>query len=104
MKILVLCAAGASSTFVAQRIRKAAGAAGLDWHAEAGVWGQSTAAEADVVLLGPHLADRCADASVQGEAAVVVLPDDIFTDFDGHRTLRIIHDAFPASLATEERS
>ncbi len=37
MRILVVCGAGASSTFVAQRLRRAAAAAGLDWDAAAGM-------------------------------------------------------------------
>ncbi len=45
MRILVVCGAGASSTFVAQRLRTAAAAAGLDWDAGAGV--ESTVPSAD---------------------------------------------------------
>ncbi|MBO9626758.1 MAG: hypothetical protein J7484_10325, partial [Microbacterium sp.] len=37
MKILVVCGAGASSTFVAQRLRRAAEAHGLTWETSAGM-------------------------------------------------------------------
>ena len=96
MKILVLCAAGASSTFVAQRIRKAAAAAGLDWHADASAWEYDIPADTNVVLLGPHLADRRAELSARIAVPVVSLPQDIFADFDGNRALRIIRDAIDA--------
>ena len=58
MRILVVCGAGASSTFVAQRVRHAAQARGLEYSAFAGTE-QSLPIDldaADVVLVGPHLA------------------------------------------------
>ena len=58
MKILVVCGAGASSTFVAQRVRHAAQNQGLAYSAFAGTE-QSLPIDldaADVVLVGPHLA------------------------------------------------
>lgn len=98
MKILVVCGAGASSTFVAQRVRRAAEAQGLEWTATAGAE-QSLAHDleaADVVLVGPHLAhvlDRIErDADARG-ATVVLLPDDIFGDLDGSRTLDLVRTA-----------
>lgn len=99
MRILVVCGAGASSTFVAQRLARAALTAGLAWTAESGT--EHTALSAtgiDLVLVGPHLADR-ADAirtALDGRAGVVALPDDAFTDFDGSRTLLLVRDAMAA--------
>lgn len=104
MRILVVCGAGASSTFVAQRLRRAAAQAGLD-HDAAAV-SRSALAErldqADLVLIGPHLADALdgirTDAAAFG-VPVVVLPDDVFADRDGARTLRLVADA--ASLPSD---
>jgi PTS system cellobiose-specific IIB component len=95
MRILVICGAGASSTFVAQRLRHAAHDAGLDFKAIAGT-PQSLLVdldEADLVLVGPHLAGSLdaieRDASARG-AAAALLPDDIFGDLDGSRTLALV--------------
>lgn len=99
MRILVVCGAGASSTFVAQRLSRAADAAGRDWAAEAGTERTAlTATGVDLVLVGPHLADRVDGirASLAGRARVVVLPEDAFTDIDGSRTLRLVRDAIGA--------
>ena len=57
MRILVVCGAGASSTFVAQRLRHAAQAAGRRISALAGTE-RSLPIDldaADIVLVGPHL-------------------------------------------------
>jgi cellobiose PTS system EIIB component len=94
MRILVVCGAGASSTFVAQRLRGAAQTAGIVLDATAtsrtalpGRWD-----EADTLLIGPHLPDL---DELQREArrhgvVPIVLPDDVFTDLDGSRILRLI--------------
>ena len=58
MKILVVCGAGASSTFVAQRLRRAASEAGLDWDTAAGMEQSVAGSDHDLILIGPHLADR----------------------------------------------
>jgi PTS system cellobiose-specific IIB component len=98
MKILVVCGAGASSTFVAQRLRHAAHADGFDCSAVA-----TTLASlpidldaSDLVLVGPHLADQheriVQDAAIHG-AAALLLPPDIFTDRDGTRTLALVRTA-----------
>ncbi|MDQ1131378.1 PTS sugar transporter subunit IIB [Microbacterium sp. SORGH_AS_0888] len=94
MQILVVCGAGASSTFVAQRLRSAASAAGMDVDASAV---SRTALDArltsaDAVLIGPHLPDA---ADVEAAAArlgvrALVLPADVFTDRDGSRTLELL--------------
>jgi PTS system cellobiose-specific IIB component len=99
MRILVVCGAGASSTFVAQRVRHAAQAEGLPYIAFAGTQ-QSLPIDldsADVVLVGPHLAHAMErierDADWRG-TKIVLLPDDIFTDLDGTRTLALVREAF----------
>jgi len=105
MRILVVCGAGASSTFVAQRLQRAAASAGLPWATESGT--ERTAMFAtgvDVVLLGPHLADRAGDirTALSGRTRVVPLPADAFTDLDGSRTLRLVRDAMAAPLDRKE--
>lgn len=87
MRILVVCGAGASSTFVAQRLRSAAAAAGLDWDAAAGMESSVSGSEHDLVLIGPHLSDRLEAIRDSARAPVAVLPDDVFADRDGSRTL-----------------
>ena len=88
MKILVVCGAGASSTFVAQRLRRAASDAGLDWDAAAGME-QSVGGDDDLILVGPHLAHRADAIRDLVPVPVVVLPDDVFEDRDGTRTLAL---------------
>lgn len=111
MRILVVCGAGASSTFVAQRVRHAAQDAGLAYSASAGTE-LSLPIDldaADVVLVGPHLAHAMErierDAAHRG-TVVVLLPGDIFTDLDGSRTLALVRDALegaePVSAAAAD--
>jgi len=101
MRILVVCGAGASSTFVAQRVRHAAHARGLDITATAGTE-QSLPIDldaADVVLVGPQLTpklDRINEAAAARGTRVILLPVDIFSDLDGTRTLALVT-ADPAS-------
>ncbi|GAA3030479.1 PTS sugar transporter subunit IIB [Microbacterium dextranolyticum] len=114
MRILVVCGAGASSTFVAQRVRHAAQAAGRPVSAVAGTQ-LSLPIDldaADVVLVGPHLHDALDrirhEASLRG-AIVVALPPDIFTDLDGTRTLALVDAAMvdsapPQTDIASERS
>lgn len=93
MRILVVCGAGASSTFVAQRLRRAAADAGLDWEASAGIEQSVSSADHDLVLIGPHLADRVDAIRLASSGPVAVLPDEIFTDRDGIRTLAFAQSA-----------
>lgn len=89
MKILIVCGAGASSTFVALRLRRTAAERGLDLSVAAGSEADLPAAldGIDVLLVGPHLAGReqgiRAHASERGVAAVVLLPETIFAERDG---------------------
>ncbi|MCK8468124.1 MULTISPECIES: PTS sugar transporter subunit IIB [Microbacterium] len=87
MRILVVCGAGASSTFVAQRLRSAAATAGLGWEATAGMESSVSDSDVDLVLVGPHLGDRLEAIRARAHAPVAVLPGDVFTDRDGSRTL-----------------
>ena len=95
MRILVVCGAGASSTFVAMRLRHAAQNAGLSVQAVAGTVESLTVDldSADILLVAPHLADTLPDLehlAGQRGVRVVLLPGDVFTDLDGARTLRAV--------------
>lgn len=102
MRILVVCAAGASSTFVAQRVRHAAHDRGLSYSAFAGTE-RSLPIDldaADVVLVGPHLShalERIEREAAPRGTTVVLLPHDIFQDLDGTRTLALVRDAVGGS-------
>ena len=102
MRILVVCGAGASSTFVAQRVRHAAHDQGLPYSAFAGTE-LSLPIDldaADVVLVGPHLAhalERIERDAARRGTTVVLLPPDIFTDLDGTRTLALVRAAVSGS-------
>jgi len=91
----VVCGAGASSTFVAQRLRRAARDAGVPLTATAGSEA-SLAVDietADVVLVGPHHVHRIEEITRLAEdrdVRVALLPDDIFrNDPDGSRALAL---------------
>ncbi|MDI9892050.1 PTS sugar transporter subunit IIB [Microbacterium sp. NPDC016588] len=101
MRILVVCGAGASSTFVAQRVQRAAHDRGLPYSASAGT-ARSLPIDldqADVVLVGPHLAPDLErirqDAATRG-VRVALLPEDVFTDLTGTRTLALVEEAMGA--------
>lgn len=92
MRILVACGAGASSTFVAQRINRAARAQSLAHSARA--TNEAALADdlpsSDLVLLGPHLAPRLPqvqDLAAPYGVGVLLLDADVFADLDGTRTL-----------------
>lgn len=82
-KILIVCGAGASSTFLAHRMRAGARTRGLDASVRAETLASlaDSLAGADVVLVGPHLADRY--DGIRHQAALVgtsvaLLPEDAF--------------------------
>ncbi|MFT4156798.1 MAG: hypothetical protein QM630_02555 [Microbacterium sp.] len=102
MKILVICGAGASSTFVAQRLRSAAESVGLDWETTAGTFQSVTESSADLILVGPHLKARADGLQEVLPMPVVVLPDNVFDDRDGRRTLAIARKALAAARTTSE--
>ncbi len=103
----MVCGAGASSTFVAMRVRRAAAAAGLPLTAFAGAEASLPIDldSADVVLVGPHLErslDEIRTLAAPRGVRVALLPDDIFTDLDGDRALALARavidpDAAPAA-------
>ena len=98
MRILVVCGAGASSTFVAQRINSAARARKLPYSATATNEASLAAGlgSSDLILLGPHLAANFEHIKSQAAphgVGVVLLDADVFADLDGTRTLARIEAA-----------
>ncbi|WP_448005837.1 PTS sugar transporter subunit IIB [Agromyces bauzanensis] len=92
VRIIVVCGAGASSTFVAHRIRRAAAARGVDVRAtatsESGL--DQALADADVLLVGAHLGDRVGLLRERAAAAsvpVVILPEGAAAAVDGEDAL-----------------
>lgn len=93
MRILVGCGAGASSTFVAQRMRVTLAARGLDIDVVAGSdsdldarLGDPRLGPVDVLLVGPHLAPQyeqiCELAARYGVSARL-LPAEVFSIRNG---------------------
>lgn len=106
MQILVVCGAGASSTFVAQRVQKAMRRHGVPYTARAG--NQASLLHdldsADLILLGPHLADSLEDIRGLTEpagTAVRLLPADIYTDLEGTSALALILEVLPVPDAAD---
>src|SRR3546814_16663754 len=96
MRILVVCGAGASSTFVAQRVRRAAHERGLPYSAVAGTTGSLVIDldSADIVLVGPHLAgDRewIERSAAEPGVPLALHPDAAFPAPTRHRTLHPGH-------------
>jgi len=82
-KVLIVCGAGASSTFLALRLRGVARSRGLDLTVEAGTLSDldERLAATDVLLVGPHLAERFAELQERADAAdtrAALLPDTVF--------------------------
>lgn len=101
MKILIVCGAGASSTFVALRVRRTAAGRGLEVDVAAG--SESGLPHSldgiDVLLVGPHLAHLFEDIQGQAHArgvGVVLLPETIFAARDGEQALELALGAAPA--------
>jgi cellobiose PTS system EIIB component len=92
MRIIVVCGAGASSTFIAHRIRRAAAARGIEVEAQAASESALVAGldGADVLLVGAHLGDRIALLREQADAAsvpLVILPESAAAAPDGATAL-----------------
>ncbi|QPZ39152.1 PTS sugar transporter subunit IIB [Paramicrobacterium chengjingii] len=84
MQIIVVCGAGASSTFIALRVRRSAASRGLDVTAKAIALDNvdDALADADVLLLGAHLAESASDlerTAKKAGTALAVMPESVFT-------------------------
>jgi PTS system cellobiose-specific IIB component len=102
MKIVVVCGAGASSTFVAVKLRAAATARGLQVEVTAGSAGQlGSLAAVDVVLVGAHLETAVPGLRARAAAtgtAVAVLPPVSPAALDGGSALDLALRAQAAAL------
>ena len=100
MKILVVCGAGASSTFVALKVRKAAAGRGIGASVEAGSADQlETFDDVDVVLVGAHLTaslPTLRERAAAVGAAVAVLPAASPASLTGDDALDLALGAGPA--------
>lgn len=102
MRILVVCGAGASSTFVALRINRAARAQQLAYTARAGNEASlpRDIEDCDLVLLGSHLAPRLPqvrDLAAPHGVTVLLLDADALADVDGVGVLARIVAALPGA-------
>ena len=98
MKILIVCGAGASSAFVAHRLRVTGKERGLTLAVVAGSESDlpSSLDTIDVLLVGPHLAPRFERISAQAKkrgVGVALLPDSVFSARDGAVALDLAVDA-----------
>lgn len=99
MRVLVVCGAGASSTFVAHRIRRAAAQRGVELTAQAS---SLTAAselmrDIDIVVAGAHLGDALSGLLAGADAANV--PHVVLSDAarqEGDHMLDLILEAVEA--------
>ncbi len=94
VRIIVVCGAGASSTFVAHRIRRAAAARGIAVRATATSESQLDRVRTDaaVLLVGAHLADRLDVVRERAGAAsvpVAILSESAAAAGDGAEALDI---------------
>ncbi|TFD30572.1 PTS sugar transporter subunit IIB [Cryobacterium cryoconiti] len=92
MRILVICGAGASSAFVAHRVRHTAEARGLDVHVAAGSESDLPASlgPVDVLLVGPHLAPRFEKIRLQAVhvgVGVALMEATVFASQNGDEAL-----------------
>ena len=92
MRIIVVCGAGASSTFVALRIRQAAASRGIALEAKATSESGLVAAldGADVLLVGAHLGDRLEnlrERAAEASVPVAILPESAAAAPDGAEAL-----------------
>jgi PTS system cellobiose-specific IIB component len=92
MRIHIVCGAGASSTFVALRLRTSAAARGVAVHVTAGSESDlaSMLPVTDVLLVGPHLEALFAQIQQQATAAGVrasLMSTTVFTARDGEEAL-----------------
>ncbi|MFF2050756.1 PTS sugar transporter subunit IIB [Leifsonia sp. NPDC058194] len=102
MKIVVVCGAGASSTFVAVKLRNAAAARGIPVTVEAGSVSQLDSLDGiDVILVGAHLeasVPALRDRAAASGTAVAVLPPISPAALDGARTLDLALDSRTTAL------
>ena len=104
--VVIVCGAGASSTFLASRIRALATTRGLDLTARA-VSEPDLAGIlpiASVLLVGPHLVARFDEISLNAGVPAALLPDDVFGPTGAETALDLATTMLRASAAAETES
>ena len=106
--IVVVCGAGASSTFLAHRMNRAAKAAGLNCTARAATLDdyRSRLHAGDALLVGPQLATHFAEISARAERMGVrsaLLPETIFGAGSADEALRIATDLIATDPIATDR-
>ncbi|WP_150307877.1 PTS sugar transporter subunit IIB [Planctomonas psychrotolerans] len=99
-RVLVVCGAGASSTFLAHRMRRLATESDQPLTVEAGSESdlEALVVGIDVVLVGPHLASRFADierAVAREGSTALLLPATVYSSTGAADALRTITEAAP---------
>ena len=107
-KVLIVCGAGASSTFLALRLRGVARSRGLDLTVEAGTVSDldERLAATDVLLVGPHLGDRFAELQERADAAgtrAALLPDAVFSGPGAELAADLVTELLAASRGSIHR-
>ncbi|MBC7442336.1 MAG: PTS sugar transporter [Ramlibacter sp.] len=92
MRILVVCGAGASSAFVAHRVRHTAESRGLEVSVHAGSESDlpGSLGPVDVLLVGPHLEprfERIRSQAIKLGVGVALLQDTVFASQNGDEAL-----------------
>lgn len=98
MKILLICGAGASSGFMAQAMRRAAKAQGIELTVLARSEGElrDNLDGTNIVLIGPHLAYKePAIKAVLDSHGIphMIIPEDIYGSLDGEELLELALEA-----------
>jgi phosphotransferase system HPr (HPr) family protein len=101
-RVLVVCGAGASSTFLAHRMRRLATQTNQQLTVEAGSESDlsTLATGVDVVLVGPHLGGRfreIEDAVAREGATAVLLPPTAFSPRGAADAMKAVDDALPSA-------
>ena len=94
MKILLICGVGASSGFIAQQMRRAAKAQGLEVSVVARSEGEliDNVKDADCLLIGPHLKyqeEMIKESLAPYGTPYAFIPEDIYGAIDGAGALEI---------------
>ncbi len=92
VKIVVVCAAGASSTFLARRLSALASSAGLEWDLSPSSGEELRVTPDHVVAVNFHVAtpDLCDSVAAQG-ARVIVLPEGVTGGIGAESAFAAIH-------------
>ncbi len=90
-RVLVVCAAGASSTFLARRLEALASESGFDWSVTPAPVGSALVGSADIVAVTAHVAtdDVLAELSA-ADISFLVLPETVNGGFGAEDALSTI--------------